>query len=152
MGGQRNERRKWIHCLSEEHEILTDRGFLGVAAVRTRMLSGSVLVAGYDAVADQLVLQRPTQFVYHEPVLEGQTLFEFERADVGLSLVVSGGHDMYVMRVGGSSSGKLWKRVSSASVPLSLSCVCVCVCVCQKGCLKSRSAAKRSSAKSALIC
>ena len=79
-------------CLDEEHQILTNRGFLFLDEVLREHASGGLLAAGYEASTQRLV---------YEPILEvivkparTQTMVRVDGANV--SLVVTPTHDLYV--------------------------------------------------------
>ncbi len=96
VGGQRSERRKWIHCLAQDHEILTNRGFLSMDEVESRLVQDpGMLVAGFLPRARSLVFERPTRFVKNEA--KEQTMIEIESRTSGVSLCVTPGHDMLVV-------------------------------------------------------
>ena len=74
VGGQRSERKKWIHCVRDsDHQILTNRGFLFLeqveALVELDAASGKVLdwrglqVANYDPATQRLRFDTPRMLV-----------------------------------------------------------------------------------------
>jgi DNA-directed RNA polymerase I subunit RPA1 len=107
----------YFHCVPEDHEILTERGFMDLDAYERAVAAGeSVRVAGYDAAATQMLFEQPLRLVVNAPAT--QTLIEFSSVhemldtwaancgDYGLvssaapqnhmSLLVTPGHMMYV--------------------------------------------------------
>jgi hypothetical protein len=95
VGGQRSERRKWIHCLAVDHQILTNKGFLFMDQMQEA--DESVLVAAYNALTGEMVYERPLRFVGN-PADARRPMVEFGHADNGVSLLVTTGHDMYVTK------------------------------------------------------
>jgi hypothetical protein len=100
VGGQRNERRKWLHCLSENHEILTEFGFRSMSFVRDNW--SAVDIAGYDPQRKTLVFERARGFVYNPPVeiqqqqrRADQQLVRFRNCESGVLLDVTSEHDMW---------------------------------------------------------
>lgn len=117
VGGQRNERRKWLHCLADDHEVLTRNGFLPMHHVR-RMWS-ELQLAGYDVATDSVCFERPTDFVFREAEpnqLQDMVLFE----DGHLSLLVTSDHDMWVQRHGQVYFAKVRAGKCLAGSPVSL--------------------------------
>ncbi len=100
VGGQRSERRKWIHCFAEDHELLTNQGFRGMAEVEAALRdpASRLLVAGYSPLQEALVFERPLSFVYNAAA--AQEMIAVEAPEAGVSLLVTPGHDMYVAQRG----------------------------------------------------
>lgn len=109
VGGQRNERRKWIHCFSMDHQLLTNRGFLWAHEVQAAMASGEPIhLAGYSESRDALVWEAPLAFVYNDARQQRMIRFrQGSHADGGagsVDLLCTPGHDMYVAREGQGAS------------------------------------------------
>jgi DNA-directed RNA polymerase beta subunit len=81
------------HCLADDHEILTDRGFLAWRQVQEGCISGDLAVAGFDPASNQVVWERPTAFVLNEA--KDQDMVHFFHATYGIDLLVTPDHDMY---------------------------------------------------------
>jgi hypothetical protein len=111
VGGQRGERRKWIHCFPTlDTQILTNRGFLWLhdvlAAVDWRPASSSagvgsavvvvdwrgLTVATYCETSDRIVYRTPQRLVVN--AARSQRLVEFASGDV--SVVATNQHQLYV--------------------------------------------------------
>jgi DNA-directed RNA polymerase III subunit RPC2 len=102
-------------CLTEEHQVLTDRGFLFLAEIEAYAGVAPLRFASVDA--DALVYERATELIV-KPAVAGQILYEFthhagaatwapgsepcERdgssSSNHVSFVVTGGHDVYCMK------------------------------------------------------
>jgi hypothetical protein len=125
-----------LHCVPEDHEILTERGFMDLDAYKAATADGSVVrVAGYNKKTKQLLFEVPRRLV--ENARATQKLVEFSSvsemldtwsADAGdyglvathdkkddgqMSLLVTPGHDMFVQT--GSVTSK--NRVSTIDPP-----------------------------------
>jgi protein tyrosine phosphatase len=103
-----------VHCVPEDHEILTDRGFMDLAAYKAAIGAGhAVRVAGYEPHSQHLVFETPRRLVTNERAT--QELVEFSAAHetrrawsddsaelgrvadaAGMSVLVTPGHDMFV--------------------------------------------------------
>lgn len=81
------------HCLADDHEILTEMGFLSWPEVQSTM--GTLDVAGYDASTGKIVYEKPTAFIFN-PNRE-RDMVEFTN-DAGVSLLVTPDHDMYARK------------------------------------------------------
>lgn len=81
-----------VHCLAEDHEILTSKGFMGMSEMKQRWNDPSLLVAGYDEAHEALVFERPIKFIMNQR--SNQKMVEVAHNHV--SLHVTDGHDMYV--------------------------------------------------------
>lgn len=98
VGGQRNERRKWIHCFSMDHQLLSNRGFLWAHEVQQAMASGDepLLLAGYSEASNTLVWEAPLAFIHNNAEDFPQPMVRFVAAESGIDLLCTPQHDMYV--------------------------------------------------------
>jgi DNA-directed RNA polymerase II subunit RPB2 len=96
------------HCLAEDHEILTEHGFMNWREVQAGYQKGSLRVGGYDHETGRLVYEHPTNFILNDVKL--RDMVEFTQAETGISLLVTEDHDMY----GRQPFGKYekWKAAS----------------------------------------
>ena len=81
------------HCLAEDHEILTERGFMNWKEVQAGYEAGNLRIAGYDHASGTLVYEYPTAFILNEA--KERTMIEFTHNESGVSLLVTEDHDMY---------------------------------------------------------
>jgi len=81
------------HCLAEDHEILTEHGFMNWREVQAGYEAGTLRVGGYDRETGQLVYEIPTDFILNES--KQRDMVEFTQAETGVSLLVTEDHDMY---------------------------------------------------------
>ena len=82
-------------CVPEDHEILTNCGFLNLTAFQARAaVDKQLLVAGYDAAARRLVFEAPRELVVSEPRLHD--MVELGGADADVDLLVTTNHDLFV--------------------------------------------------------
>ena len=81
------------HCLAEDHEILTEHGFMNWMEVQAGYETGTLRVGGYDRETGQLVYEIPTDFILNEA--KQRDMVEFTQAETGVSLLVTEDHDMY---------------------------------------------------------
>jgi DNA-directed RNA polymerase beta subunit len=97
------------HCLADDHEILTEMGFLSWREVQQTM--GMLDVVGYDATTGKLVYEKPTAFIFNESSPHGrQDMVEFTN-DAGVSLLVTPDHDMYATMGMVQSNGEIhWPK------------------------------------------
>jgi protein tyrosine phosphatase len=120
-----------VHCVPEDHEILTDRGFMDLDAYKAATAAGdAVRVAGYEPRTQQLVFETPRRLVANER--GAQQLVEFaathetrrawsadsaERGRVGdaagMSVLVTAGHDMFVQTDDGAAAGTPYRKVKA---------------------------------------
>jgi DNA-directed RNA polymerase II subunit RPB2 len=98
------------HCLAEDHEILTENGFMNWTEVQQGYNSGTLRVGGYDHITGRLVYEHPTDFILNEA--KERTMVEFthsgeasnwngeenDTASNGVSLLVTEDHDMFAKR------------------------------------------------------
>ena len=81
------------HCLAEDHEILTEHGFMNWREVQAGYEAGTLRVGGYDRETGQLVYEIPTDFILNDA--KQREMVEFTQAETGVSLLVTEDHDMY---------------------------------------------------------
>lgn len=81
------------HCLADDHEILTENGFMNWQEVQHGYKTGSLRIGGYNPATMELVYEYPTDFILNES--KERTMIEFTQKDNGVSLLVSEDHDMY---------------------------------------------------------
>jgi serine/threonine protein kinase len=72
---------RYTICVPEEHEILTDRGFMDLETYKASAADDATLrVAGFDPKRQQLVFERPLQLIENEratqPMVELSSAFE----------------------------------------------------------------------------
>jgi hypothetical protein len=74
VGGQRNERKKWIHCFPErDSQLLTNRGFLflrdvlALVAWHRRADDGAIVVTDWRGLTVATYCERTTRLVYRTP-------------------------------------------------------------------------------------
>ena len=85
------------HCLADDHEILTENGFMNWKEVKDGYKNKNLKIAGYNSETKTLVYEYPTDFILNEA--KEQTMIEFtcgEETDV--SLLVTEDHDMYAKK------------------------------------------------------
>lgn len=95
------------HCLADDHEILTEKGFMDWREVQKGYEAGNLRVGGYDHASGHLVYEYPTDFILNEA--KQRTMVEFthsgeagnwggddnDMASNGVSLLVTEDHDMF---------------------------------------------------------
>jgi len=98
------------HCLAEDHEILTEHGFMNWREVQAGYEAGTLRVGGYDHETGRLVYEHPTDFILNDAKLRDMIEFthsgeagnwdgdENETASNGVSLLVTEDHDMFARR------------------------------------------------------
>jgi hypothetical protein len=115
VGGQRSERKKWMHCFpAADSELLTNRGFLllddvlaHVAWHRTAADDDDddvvvtdwrgLEVATYDVAADALVYKQPNALVVNAAA---HRLASFKSASGALDVVATDDHQLFVRTAG----------------------------------------------------
>ena len=85
------------HCLAEDHEILTEHGFMNWKEAKQEYDKGMLLMAGYDHQTGHLVYEYPTAFILNET--KTQEMIEFTQNDEKVSLLVTTDHDMFVKQL-----------------------------------------------------
>ena len=101
------------HCLAEDHEILTENGFMNWQEVQQGYKNGNLRIAGYDNINKTLVYEYPTAFILNDEKEYNMTNFthigeasNWDTNDInnpssvdtnsnGVSLLVTNDHDMY---------------------------------------------------------
>jgi len=98
------------HCLAEDHEILTEHGFMNWREVQAGYEAGTLRVGGYDRETGQLVYEIPTDFILNDAKQRDMVEFthsgeagnwdgdDSETASNGVSLLVTEDHDMFARR------------------------------------------------------
>jgi hypothetical protein len=113
-------------CVPEDHEILTDRGFMDLDAYTAAVAADkTVLVAGYDAARRALTFERPHRLIESAP--RSHAMVALESSASGVDMLVTVNHDLYVERgeqfvkvaaadflVASSSSGDSVRQMASA--------------------------------------
>jgi len=98
------------HCLAEDHEILTEKGFMNWKEVQKGYESGELRLAGYNHENGTLVYEKPTGFILNDA--KERSMIEFTQSgeakrwggndtDIpsnGVSLLVTEDHDMFAKR------------------------------------------------------
>ena len=87
------------HCLAEDHEILTEHGFMNWQEVQRGYADGTLRVRGYNQQTGYYVDEQPTDFILNEP--KEQTMVEFNHKEANISLLVTEDHDMFAKQPGG---------------------------------------------------
>jgi DNA-directed RNA polymerase beta subunit/intein/homing endonuclease len=82
------------HCLADDHEILTEHGFMNWKEAKEGYDQGTLRIAGYDHKTGHLVYEYPTAFILNES--KTQEMIEFIQKDEKVSLLVTTDHDMFV--------------------------------------------------------
>ena len=85
------------HCLSDDHEILTEHGFMNWKEVKQGYEQGNLRMAGYDHKSGHLVYELPTDFILND--VKTQEMIEFTQKDEKVSLLVTTDHDMFVQEL-----------------------------------------------------
>lgn len=80
------------HCLAEDHEILTERGFMNWQEVQKGYQTGELRIAGYDHNNKTLVYEYPTDFILNDK--KDYQMIEFTN-NSDISLLVTSDHDMF---------------------------------------------------------
>jgi len=81
------------HCLAEDHEILTEHGFMNWKEAKQAYDKGILRIAGYDHQTGRLVYEQPTAFILNET--KTQEMIEFTHMIEKVSLLVTTDHDMF---------------------------------------------------------
>lgn len=98
------------HCLADDHEILTENGFMNWAEVKEGYESGMLRIAGYDHESGHLFYEYPTNFILNED--KEHNMIEFSHSGEasrwggdendtnsnGVSLLVTTDHDMFARK------------------------------------------------------
>ena len=81
------------HCLADDHEILTEHGFMNWKEAKQGYDKGTLRMAGYDHQTGRLVYEKPTAFILNET--KTQEMIEFTHKIEKVSLLVTNNHDMF---------------------------------------------------------
>ena len=81
------------HCLAEDHEILTENGFMNWKEVKQGYDKGNLRIGGYDHKTGRLIYEHPTDFILNET--KTQEMIEFTHKIEKVSLLVTNNHDMF---------------------------------------------------------
>ena len=84
------------HCLADDHEILTEHGFMNWKEAKQAYDKGTLKMAGYDHQTGRLVYEYPTAFILNET--KTQEMIEFTHKGENnnkVSLLVTTDHDMF---------------------------------------------------------
>ena len=87
------------HCLAEDHEILTERGFMNWQEVQAGYDAGDLLIGGYNHATGALVYEKATAFILNES--KEREMIEFSHSaenSNGTSLLVTTDHDMFAKK------------------------------------------------------
>ena len=132
-----------LHCLSEEHQILTNKGFLFLDEMEE--MKEDVLIASYDEQSKQIVYEKMDKLIINGSQKQDMVEFTYnneayrwgENSDIygrsqedcrknpsnGVSLVVTKGHDMYAKRgrrYGTKKQSVRWNKSRINNVPTTL--------------------------------
>jgi hypothetical protein len=80
-------------CLAEDHQILTNKGFMFLYEIEKQTLS-DLKIASYDPDSKHVVYEHANELIV-KPAKE-QTMIEFTKTDENISILVTPTHDMYV--------------------------------------------------------
>jgi serine/threonine protein kinase len=106
-----DDARRRMTCVPEEHEILTNRGFMDLAAYKAAAArdddaADALLVASYDAAAQTLVYERGVLREYEADARSMLALKSSAPAD-GVDLLVTLDHQLYAQRQPGADFAKV---------------------------------------------
>ena len=96
------------HCLADDHEILTEKGFMNWQEVQAGYQAGTLRVGGYNSETKKLVYEYPTNYILNEA--KERVMVEFTHDESAVSLLVTDDHDMYAKQ---SSSDYIKCKASS---------------------------------------
>jgi DNA-directed RNA polymerase II subunit RPB2 len=121
------------HCLAEDHEILTEHGFMNWNEVQKGYTNGNLRIAGYNHANGSLVYEYPTDYILNDPkerdMVEFTQLGEAKRWAIGakgtegsededdipsngVSLLVTEDHDMFAKRGKYYGDGVSWDGIA----------------------------------------
>ncbi|KAJ8612873.1 hypothetical protein CTAYLR_002059 [Chrysophaeum taylorii] len=99
-----------LHCFSEDHQLLTNRGFLFldevIARRRRREKEDDLLFATYDPKTQHILYARPRAVVVNSKKKKTR-MIEFDDDSSSVSLLVTPEHEMYARRKDDASFKKL---------------------------------------------
>jgi DNA-directed RNA polymerase II subunit RPB2 len=117
------------HCLADDHEILTEFGFMNWKEVQEGYNKGNIRLAGYNHENGELVYEYPTAFILNEA--KERVMIEFTHsgessnwnndeennqiASNGVSLFVTTDHDMFAKKGKIHSKGTVWNGVQKGT-------------------------------------
>lgn len=116
------------HCLAEDHEILTEKGFMNWQEVEKEYNSGILRIAGYNHENGELVYEKPTAFILNDAM--ERDMIEFTHSGEahrwgqksnnkipsnGVSLFVTTDHDMYAKKGKMYGDGVVWDGIQKGS-------------------------------------
>ena len=81
------------HCLAEDHEILTEKGFMNWKEAKQGYDKGNLRIGGYDHKSGRLIYEHPTDFILNET--KTQEMIEFTHKIEKVSILVTNNHDMF---------------------------------------------------------
>jgi DNA-directed RNA polymerase II subunit RPB2 len=113
------------HCLAEDHEILTEFGFMNWQEVQAGYESGTLRIGGYNHENGELVYEKPTAFILNDAkerdMIEfthsgeasrwSETVEKNNTASNGVSLFVTADHDMFAKKGKIYGDGVVWNGV-----------------------------------------
>jgi DNA-directed RNA polymerase II subunit RPB2 len=113
------------HCLAEDHEILTEFGFMNWQEVQAGYESGTLHIGGYNHENGELVYEKPTAFILNDAkerdMIEfthsgeasrwSKTIEENDTPSNGVSLFVTTDHDMFAKKGKIYGDGVVWNGV-----------------------------------------
>ena len=113
------------HCLAEDHEILTEFGFMNWQEVQAGYESGTLRIGGYNHENGELVYEKPTAFILNDAkerdMIEfthsgeasrwSKTMEENDTPSNGVSLFVTTDHDMFAKKGKIYGDGVVWKGI-----------------------------------------
>ncbi len=85
------------HCLAEDHEILTEKGFMNWKEAKQGYEKGNLRIGGYDHKTGRLIYEYPTDFILNET--KTQEMIEFTQKIEKVSLLVTNNHDMFAKQI-----------------------------------------------------
>jgi DNA-directed RNA polymerase II subunit RPB2 len=117
------------HCLAEDHEILTEHGFMNWKEVQQGYDNSSLRIAGYDHESGEMVYEYPTRFILNDDKQYNMIEFthageaskwnnnieESELNSNGVSLLVTEDHDMFAKKGKLYGEAVTWDGVQKGS-------------------------------------
>ena len=113
------------HCLADDHEILTEKGFMNWSEVQTGYKTGSLRIGGYNHETGCLVYEYPTNFILNDAIERDMIEFthsgeacnwggaESDIPSNGVSLLVTTDHDMFARKGKYYGESATWDGVQS---------------------------------------
>jgi ribosomal protein L37AE/L43A len=87
------------HCLADDHEILTESGFMNWKEVQAGYQAGTLRLAGYSHESGELIYEKPTDFILNETKTQDMIEFTHSADNLnGVSLLVTTDHDMFAKK------------------------------------------------------